>query len=95
MKFCLMVYAGALGSCLFSFAACALSRKDLSFLHGRSRCDVCGHPLAWYDMIPVVSWLLLRGHCRYCGAKIPVRLLYAEVLGAAVGMSLFVLAECV
>lgn len=32
----------------------------------RSRCLSCGHILAWYDLIPLVSWLLLRGKCRYC-----------------------------
>ena len=32
----------------------------------RSRCLSCGHVLAWYDLIPLVSWLSLRGRCRYC-----------------------------
>lgn len=32
----------------------------------RSRCLSCGHILAWYDLIPLVSWLSLRGKCRYC-----------------------------
>ena len=32
----------------------------------RSRCLSCGHVLAWYDLIPLVSWLSLRGKCRYC-----------------------------
>ena len=36
----------------------------------RSACDACGHALAPRDLIPLVSFLLLRGRCRYCGAKI-------------------------
>jgi leader peptidase (prepilin peptidase)/N-methyltransferase len=36
----------------------------------RSRCLHCQHPLAWYDLLPLVSWVSLRGKCRYCRAKI-------------------------
>ena len=36
----------------------------------RSRCLHCGHQLAWYDLIPLVSWVGLRGKCRYCRASI-------------------------
>ena len=55
-----------------------------SFVGGRSVCDSCGVQIAAYDNIPVVSWLLLRGHCRSCGARIPVRYLLVELaLGAA------------
>ncbi len=55
-----------------------------SFVGGRSVCDSCGVRIAAYDNVPVVSWLLLRGHCRSCGARIPVRYLLVELaLGAA------------
>ena len=36
----------------------------------RSRCLSCGHELRWYDLLPVVSWLVARGRCRYCQAPI-------------------------
>ena len=36
----------------------------------RSRCLQCGHSLAWYDLVPLVSWLSTRGKCRYCRHKI-------------------------
>lgn len=36
---------------------------------GRSRCPHCSHALAWYDLIPLVSWLWLRGACRYCSVR--------------------------
>ncbi|OYX39813.1 hypothetical protein B7Z00_00100 [Candidatus Saccharibacteria bacterium 32-50-10] len=36
----------------------------------RSRCLSCGHQLAWYDLLPIVSWIALGGKCRYCGRPI-------------------------
>lgn len=36
------------------------------FMNDRSRCLHCGHPLAWYDLVPLVSWLSTKGRCRYC-----------------------------
>lgn len=43
-----------------------LTDKDLSIVKGRSMCSYCHHELAVQDLIPVVSWLMLRGKCRYC-----------------------------
>lgn len=62
-----------LGCCLGSFADCAAVRlvSGQSVLSGRSHCDSCGHVLGVLDLFPVLSWLLLKGKCRYCGAKIP------------------------
>ena len=54
--------------------------------HGRSvisppsACPVCEHPIRWRDNIPVVSWLLLRGGCRDCGARISPRYLIVEAI---------------
>ena len=48
---------------------------------GRSACDHCGHRLGPLDLVPIVSWLALRGRCRHCGAKIAVLPLVME-LGA-------------
>jgi len=46
-------------------------RQALSISTGRSMCSNCGHELAAKDLVPVFSWLWLRGKCRYCGAHIP------------------------
>jgi leader peptidase (prepilin peptidase) / N-methyltransferase len=46
------------------------SARDLSIVHGRSMCTHCHHELAAKDLIPVVSYLMLRGRCRYCGKPI-------------------------
>ncbi len=55
---------------------------------GSSRCPRCSHDLAWFDNIPVVSWVLLRGKCRYCSqpisAQYPVVELAVAALWAAV-----------
>lgn len=50
--------------------------EELSISKGRSMCGHCKHPLAAKDLIPLLSWLWLRGKCRYCGARIG----YAEPL---------------
>ena len=47
------------------------SRQQLSIAHGRSLCVHCGHVLAPIDLIPVLSWAVLRGKCRYCYKSIP------------------------
>jgi leader peptidase (prepilin peptidase)/N-methyltransferase len=49
-----------------------------------SRCPQCGAGIAWYDNIPVVSWLLLRGRCRRCGNPIPVRYPLVELATGAI-----------
>ena len=43
----------------------------------RSRCPVCGHPIRWYENIPVVSYLVLRGKCSAC--KTPISLRYPSI----------------
>lgn len=45
----------------------------MSVAKERSHCMHCGHQLRWYDLIPVVSFLALRGRCRYCGARISLQ----------------------
>jgi len=58
-----------------------------SVVVGRSRCVACGRTLAVRDLIPILSWILLRGRCRDCNAQIPIRHLVMEL--AAVGVALW------
>lgn len=58
-------------------------RKELSVTRGRSMCVHCRHELAWYDLLPVVSWLSLKGRCRYCHKPISWQYPLVEVLTAA------------
>jgi leader peptidase (prepilin peptidase)/N-methyltransferase len=57
--------------------------RDLSVVRPRSYCPGCEKPIAWYDNIPAVSYLILRGRCRHCKAKIPLRYLLVELATAA------------
>jgi leader peptidase (prepilin peptidase)/N-methyltransferase len=68
-----------------SFATVVAHRmpRHESFVTGRSRCPSCGATIAAYDNIPVVSWLLLRGRCRHCDARIPARYPLTELGMAA------------
>ncbi|MCM1022604.1 MAG: prepilin peptidase [Prevotella sp.] len=45
-----------------------------------SHCMTCGTPIKWYDLVPVFSWLFLRGKCRACGSKISGRYILVESL---------------
>ena len=78
--------AVAVGAVMGSFLNCAAWRiaHDESFLKGRSHCPNCGHTLSVPDLVPLFSWLFLRGRCRYCGARVSVRYFLAEVFMAAV-----------
>jgi len=49
-----------------------------------SHCEACGHRLAAKDLIPLFSYLWLRGRCRYCGASIPGKLFYVELVSGVI-----------
>jgi leader peptidase (prepilin peptidase)/N-methyltransferase len=58
--------------------------RDLSVVSPRSFCPSCEARIAWFDNIPVVSYVLLRGRCRHCGQAISIRYPVVEILTAAV-----------
>lgn len=65
-------FAFAIGACVGSFLNVCIGRwpHDESVVAPRSRCPKCGLQIAWYDNIPMVSWLLLRAKCRGCALPI-------------------------
>lgn len=61
--------------------------QGLSLLHPNSFCPACKQPLAWFDKVPLLSFLALRGRCRYCQAAISPR--YALIELSVTALSLF------
>ncbi|HEY9517326.1 MAG TPA: prepilin peptidase [Gemmatimonadaceae bacterium] len=66
--------AFVVGAVIGSFLNVCVSRwpKELSVVSPRSRCPNCGHEIAWFENIPVVSWLALRARCSGCRERISV-----------------------
>lgn len=79
-----------LGLIFGSFLNVCIARlpQGKSVVHPRSRCPHCGAAIRWYDNIPVLSWLLLRGRCRDC--KHPIALHYPLV---EIGLGLWFMAQ--
>ncbi len=69
-----LVYAGLLGAAIGSFINVLVARLPVgeSPVRPRYSCPACGAMIAWYDNIPIVSWLVLRGRCRRCGSRISI-----------------------
>ncbi|HZB06907.1 MAG TPA: prepilin peptidase [Thermoleophilaceae bacterium] len=79
-----MALAGVLGALIGSFLNVVIHRvpRRESLVRPRSRCPECAAPIAPYDNVPVLSWLLLRGRCRGCGERISPRYPLVELLTA-------------
>ena len=78
-----------LGGCMGSFLNCMAWRiVHGEGLGGRSHCDSCGHVLGALDLIPILSYIINKGKCRYCGVKLSRRHLVAEAISAIVFVSI-------
>src|ERR1700691_3721561 len=78
----IFVLGAMTGSCLnVSFVRLPLEK---SIVFPGSHCVACRTPIAWYDNIPLISWLLLGGRCRACREKISFRYWFVELLTAVV-----------
>ena len=77
---------GLFGAVMGSFLSCMVCRRENPIrLSDRSACDSCGKQLRWYELIPILSYVIQAGKCRKCGAHIPLRFFISEVLGAITG----------
>jgi len=83
------IIALVLGACLGSFLNCTAIRiaRGENFVKGRSHCMYCGHDLSALDLVPVLSWVFLRGRCRYCHEKISPRYVIVEIVFAIVTLA--------
>ena len=82
----LIVFGALFGLVFGSFATVLAARVPWGeSIGGRSRCRSCAAQIAAYDNIPVLSWILLRGRCRHCGATIGIRYPLTELTAGALG----------
>src|SRR3989304_8596769 len=92
--FFLSLFAFVFGACLGSFLGVLVDRASTGeqVLRGRSKCEHCRKVLETRDLIPIVSYVLLKGRCRHCNSKIPLRVLLIEVTGGMIASGLFLYA---
>ncbi len=100
MNIFLNLIAFVFGLVIGSFLNCLIYRlkTDESFVKGRSFCPNCKHLLSWQDLIPIFSFLFLKGKCRYCGKPISFQyplvelfagFLFVLILNYTLGAQLF------
>lgn len=81
-----LIYAGLLGLAIGSFTNVVVARlpHGESPIRPRSSCPYCGNQIAWFDNVPVLSWILLRGRCRSCHTSISVEYPLVELAGLTI-----------
>ena len=89
VAFTLWVFAA--GAVVGSFLNVVIARvpKGQSIVSPGSRCPRCGSAIAWFDNVPIVSWLLLRARCRRCGLSISARYPLVELLTGVLAVAVF------
>lgn len=87
----LVAWAAFAGASVGSFLNVVIARLPAgeSLVRPRSRCPFCKTPIAWFDNVPVLSWILLRARCRSCHAPISIRYPLVELMGGVAGYLAF------
>lgn len=85
------VFAVAWGCIWGSFVNVVIHRvpRELNIAHPGSHCPACGAPVRAIDNVPVLSWLLLRGRARCCGARISPRYVVVELMGGLLALAVY------
>ncbi len=80
-----LLIAGLFGALIGSFLNVCIYRlpRQESIAWPGSHCPTCSSPIAWYDNIPILSYIVLAGRCRHCAVHIPFRYPLVEILNAA------------
>lgn len=82
MQWILKFFSFYIGSCIASHATVVVERfGKSSFVFSRSKCMNCGFTLSLLDELPLLSYLILKGRCRYCKVSIPVEYFAIELIG--------------
>ena len=86
-----LITAFIFGICIGSFLNVCIFRLPAgkSIVHPPSSCPGCGTAIRFYDNIPVLSWFILRGHCRHCHTPIAFRYVLVELLGGLMAMGVY------
>jgi len=90
-SFFLLTLIFVFGLAVGSFLNCLIYRleKNKNFISGKSQCPNCGHQLAWHDLIPLVSFFILKGNCRYCHQKISLQYPLVELFTGIIFILVF------
>lgn len=88
MEICVVILIGLIGG---SFSSALIHRVPLklNWVSERSACPHCGHDLGVFDLVPVLSWVVSGGKCRYCRAEIPVRYPLLECFSALICLGIY------
>lgn len=91
MNLAVQIFFFLLGTVVGSFLNVCIYRlpREKSIVHPPSACPGCGKPIRFYDNIPLISYILLKGKCRDCGAKISIRYPIVELLTGILYVTLF------
>jgi leader peptidase (prepilin peptidase)/N-methyltransferase len=86
IDFITVVVLALIGASIGSFLNVCIYRlpRRESLMWPASRCTSCGRPLAWYENVPIVGWLALRGRCRTCGQRISIVYPIVEAITAVI-----------
>lgn len=86
------VFIFILGSCVGSFLNVCIYRipKKISVITPASFCPKCNNPIRWYDNIPIVSYLFLKGRCRKCAKPISLRYPLVELITGLLFLTLYI-----
>lgn len=82
-----------LGASIGSFIGVLLDRipRKEEFIKTPSHCTNCGYRIHWYENIPLVSYIFLRGKCSKCKVKIPIKYFFIELAGGFIGVLIYLI----
>ena len=88
-----LVVLALIGACIGSFLNVCIYRlpRRESLVWPASHCTSCGRTLSWYENVPIIGWLALRGRCRTCGERISIVYPIVELLTAVIFVSGYVI----